>query len=121
MACFRLAPAKFTPIKVALLRFAFSKLAPSRLTFLISRELRSQLGHCLVFNIAVIAWVRFIGVFYSKPFENFIAPHTTEYRYNCSRLPGLSAWIDDEYRRQTRAKLDNSISFRVFLGISPLN
>ena len=31
--------------------------------------------------IAVIAWVRCIGVFYSKPFENFIAPHTTEYRY----------------------------------------
>jgi hypothetical protein len=26
--------------------------------------------------------VRCIGVFYSKPFENFIAPHTTEYRYN---------------------------------------
>ena len=33
-------------------------------------------------NIAVIAWVRCIGVFYSKPFENFIAPHATEYRYN---------------------------------------
>ena len=32
-------------------------------------------------NIAVIAWVRCIGVFYSKPFENFIAPHATEYRY----------------------------------------
>ena len=26
--------------------------------------------------------MRCIGVFYSKPFENFIAPHTTEYRYN---------------------------------------
>jgi len=26
--------------------------------------------------------VRCIGVLYSKPFENFIAPHTTEYRYN---------------------------------------
>ena len=25
--------------------------------------------------------MRCIGVFYSKPFENFIAPHTTEYRY----------------------------------------
>ena len=32
-------------------------------------------------DIAVIAWVRCIGVFYSKPFENFIAPHATEYRY----------------------------------------
>ena len=28
--------------------------------------------------------MRCIGVFYSKPFENFIAPHTTEYRYNRS-------------------------------------
>ena len=35
-----------------------------------------------VIDIAVIAWVRCIGVFYSKPFENFIAPHATEYRYN---------------------------------------
>ena len=26
--------------------------------------------------------MRCIGVFYSKPFENFIAPHTTEYRYS---------------------------------------
>ena len=26
--------------------------------------------------------MRCIGVFYSKSFENFIAPHTTEYRYN---------------------------------------
>jgi len=26
--------------------------------------------------------VRCIGVLYSKPFENFIAPHTTEYRYS---------------------------------------
>ena len=25
--------------------------------------------------------MRCIGVLYSKPFENFIAPHTTEYRY----------------------------------------
>jgi hypothetical protein len=28
--------------------------------------------------------VRCIAVLYSKPFENFIAPHTTEYRYNAS-------------------------------------
>ena len=26
--------------------------------------------------------MRCIGVLYSKPFENFIAPHTTEYRYS---------------------------------------
>ena len=26
--------------------------------------------------------MRCIGVLYTKPFENFIAPHTTEYRYN---------------------------------------
>jgi len=26
--------------------------------------------------------VRCIAVLYSKPFENSIAPHTTEYRYN---------------------------------------
>ena len=30
--------------------------------------------------------MRCIGVFYSKPFENFIAPHTTEYRYNKKQL-----------------------------------
>jgi len=36
---------------------------------------------CLKGIIAVIAWVRCIGVLYSKPFENFIAPYTTEYRY----------------------------------------
>ena len=31
--------------------------------------------------------MRCIGVFYSKPFENFIAPHTTEYRYNEDGTP----------------------------------
>ena len=30
--------------------------------------------------------MRCIGVLYSKPFENFIAPHTTEYRYIASIL-----------------------------------
>ena len=40
--------------------------------------------------------MRCIGVFYSKPFENFIAPHTTEYRYNIlntqlSAVAGCSA------------------------------
>ena len=38
----------------------------------------------LIPTIAVIAWVRCIGVLYSKPFENSIAPHTTEYRYNAA-------------------------------------
>ena len=31
--------------------------------------------------------MRCIGVFYSKPFENFIAPHTTEYRYKTTNNP----------------------------------
>ena len=33
--------------------------------------------------------MRCIGVFYSKPFENFIAPHTTEYRYNIYSVTGI--------------------------------
>jgi predicted RNA binding protein YcfA (HicA-like mRNA interferase family) len=43
-----------------------------------------KVGFNIARIIAVIAWVRCIGVFYSKPFENFIAPHTTEYRYKGS-------------------------------------
>ena len=29
--------------------------------------------------------MRCIAVLYSKPFENFIAPYTTEYRYNIQK------------------------------------
>ena len=48
--------------------------------------------------------MRCIGVFYSKSFENFIAPHTTEYRYknpkvtwNCHSLPELITDHGKEY------------------------
>ena len=39
--------------------------------------------------------MRCIGVFYSKPFENFIAPHTTEYRYKSDFL-----FFDQQLYRQ---------------------
>ena len=38
--------------------------------------------------------MRCIGVLYSKPFENFIAPHTTEYRYKV--LSGLQHPLDHD-------------------------
>ena len=47
--------------------------------------------------------MRCIGVFYSKPFENFIAPHTTEYRY-----------IDGEvYAMAGTTKAHNTISLNL--------
>ena len=39
--------------------------------------------------------MRCIGVLYSKPFENFIAPHTTEYRYKRAYEP----WNKEEEKR----------------------
>jgi len=37
--------------------------------------------------------VRCIAVLYSKPFENSIAPHTTEYRYKNSTERGIDQII----------------------------
>ena len=37
--------------------------------------------------------MRCIEVLYSKPFENFIAPHTTEYRYMSSKVL-MKNWAD---------------------------
>ena len=39
--------------------------------------------------------MRCIEVLYSKPFENFIAPHTTEYRYNThDPYSGYNFWVE---------------------------
>ena len=44
--------------------------------------------------------MRCIGVFYSKPFENFIAPHTTEYRYSNSNFFYSAATYDSSANLQ---------------------
>ena len=64
--------------------------------------------------------MRCIGVFYSKPFENFIAPHTTEYRYKdlfelkcygygATRKIGKAtlsdASLNEQYYKETSASL----------------
>ena len=60
------------------------------------------------YPIAVITWVRCIGVFYSKPFENFIAPHTTEYRYNSDNTE--QAIVYQEVKNFLQEKIDSSLS-----------
>jgi len=44
--------------------------------------------------------VRCIGVLYSQPFENFISPHTTEYRYNGEHITTASKKQAQEAIRQ---------------------
>ena len=60
--------------------------------------------------------MRCIGVFYSKPFENFIAPHTTEYRYisdiqSLTDSPFQFSYADDQENLIERFKqwLENVI------------
>ena len=52
--------------------------------------------------------MRCIEVLCSKPFENFIAPHTTEYRYNSDNTE--QAIVYQEVKNFLQEKIDSSLS-----------